>query len=317
MTGATQLYVEQGGTVLIDEATHCAPDALFWIFSASKPFTAVLVHRLVERGELDLDEPIAAHWPGFGRNGKQAITVRQVLQHRTGLVSQLGREGLVMADWNRSVRRAEGYRPEREIGGAPGYLPLSYGFILGELLRRMTGTPLPELLRREVPGLTDTYLGLPDHAWPRHVPLRVEGRLGRLVRSILNRRATRQAVIPAAGVSTTARDLGRFYRALLDNRLLRPDTLAEACRPTDDSGYIRWAQGFQLGASRAPLPSMGRRSGPRTFGHNGSNCCIAWADPDRDLVFAYLTDRVPSREDGARQLVEVADPILERVQLVR
>jgi CubicO group peptidase (beta-lactamase class C family) len=62
---------------------------------------------------------------------------------------------------------------------------------------------------------------------------------------------------------------------------------------------------------------MGRRSSPRAFGHNGSNCCIAWADPDRDLVFAYLTDRVPTREEGARQVSEVADRVLARVKLVR
>ncbi len=318
-----QLYVEQGGRVLVDEAHGCRPDALFWLFSASKPFTAVVVHRLAERGVLDLDEPIAVRWPEFGRHGKGELTVRHVLRHRTGLPAS-GADALAMTSWRRSVRRAENARLEQPPGSGPGYLPLAYGFILGELLQRITTTPMPELLGAEVLtplGLDDTYLGLPDRAWPRAVPLRVDGPAGWLIGGGLNRRRARRAVVPAAGISTTARDLGRFYRALLAGQLLQQSTLDDACRPTSDGerdrhvgAYIRWSEGFQLGGPRtdplAVLP-MGRRSSPRAFGHNGSNCCIGWADPDRDLVFAYLTDRVPARRDGVRRLSAMADRYLD------
>jgi CubicO group peptidase (beta-lactamase class C family) len=319
---AAQLYVERHGTVLVDEAYGCRRTSLFWTFSAGKPLLAVLVHRLAERGELNLDEPVAARWPGFGRYGKGLITPRHLLRHRSGLPARLG-DLLVMTDWRRSVRRAERTRPRWAPGAVPAYLPVSSGFILGELVQRATGAALPGLLAGHIlgpAGLGDTHLGLPGTALPRRVPLHVDGRLGWLVGAALNRRATRRAVIPAAGVSTTARDLGRFYRALLDGTLLRPQTLAAACAPTSDGeldrharAYIRWSEGFQLGGARvAPgaVPPMGRRSSARTFGHNGSSCCIGWADPDRDLVVAYLTDRLEPRRSGALHMAAVADEIL-------
>jgi CubicO group peptidase (beta-lactamase class C family) len=77
---------------------------------------------------------------------------------------------------------------------------------------------------------------------------------------------------------------------------------------------IRWSQGFQLGGGpangRLPVGPMGRLSSPQTLGHNGSNCCIAWADPGRQLVFVYLTDRLTVGHEGARHQGEVADAIV-------
>ena len=73
------------GEVMLDRATGCRPDDLFWIFSASKPYVAMLVHLLAEHGDLSLDDPVARHWPEFGRYGKEAITIRHVLRHRAGV----------------------------------------------------------------------------------------------------------------------------------------------------------------------------------------------------------------------------------------
>jgi CubicO group peptidase (beta-lactamase class C family) len=135
-------------------------------------------------------------------------------------------------------------------------------------------------------------------------------------------------VIPAAGVSTTARDLSTFYRALLDDLggrgpgLLQPDTLAAALRPSSDRqadlwarAPIRWSAGFQLGGVRfgSRTGPMGRTTSAQAFGHNGSNCCIAWADPARDLVFSYLTDRVPRAPAGIRHLAQVSDAVVDAV----
>jgi CubicO group peptidase (beta-lactamase class C family) len=134
-------------------------------------------------------------------------------------------------------------------------------------------------------------------------------------------------VIPAAGVSTTARDLARFYQALLDGGrrngapVLDPRPILEARRPTVRDGEvdrtvklpIRWAQGFQLGGPSGDpgrARPMGRASSPRAFGHNGSNTCLAWADPTRGLVFAYLTDRLSAGSQGARHFSDVSDAVL-------
>jgi CubicO group peptidase (beta-lactamase class C family) len=341
---AAQLCVLRGDRVLVDHAVNCAPDALFWIFSASKPYVAVLVHQLVERGRLALDDPVAAHWPEFGHAGKAAITVRQVLAHRSGLPTAGGFVGdaIAITDWRLSVRRIERAAPRTEPGAVPAYSPLTYGFVLGELVARVTGRPVVDVLRSELLeplGLGDTHLGLPAGHWRRHVPLRIapreRGRLGRLgpvLATAMNTRALRRAVVPAAGISATARDVALFYRAMLDVRAgARPDVLgaaemATALTPTTDGDTdrtsripIRWGLGFQLGGPRPGstwVSPMGSLSTPLTFGHNGSNCCVAWADPERDLVYAYLTDRLTDRSADKAHQVAVADAVLSGVPIV-
>ncbi|TDC78645.1 serine hydrolase domain-containing protein [Streptomyces hainanensis] len=325
---AAQLCVIRGGETVLDHAVGCAPDGLFWTFSASKPYTAVLIHRLAERGALDLDAPITDHWPEFGRHDKAGITLRHVLQHRSGLAtggSALG-DVLTMTDWARSASRIANARRRWPVDSVPAYQYLIFGFLLGEVAQRATGTPFAELFRTELLdrlGVHDTHLGLPDTEWPRHVPLH-----GSLPTRVVNRRSTRRAVIPSAGVSTTARDLAAFYLALLRDdtaeeaapRILSPTALRTARTPSSDGELdrfakapIRWSQGFQLGGPRSDpsrVGPMGRLSSRRAFGHNGSNCCIAWADPDRDLVVAYLTNRMTGRRADLVHLAAVADEII-------
>jgi CubicO group peptidase (beta-lactamase class C family) len=331
-----QLCVIHDDRTILDLAVNCRPDHLFWLFSASKPFVALLVHRLAEQGVIGLDQPVAAYWPEFGQHGKDEITVRHVLQHRSGLpvirgsgsLGALG-DALAMTGWQRSVRNIEQATPRHPPGGGPAYHFVSYGFILGELVQRVTGTPLRDVLGRAFLSplkLTDTYLGLPPRLWSRHVGVRGEGPPGRLTQAVANRRATRQAIIPAAGISATARDVARFYQALLRGgeldgaRVLRPDTIAEAARPSSDGELdqflklrIRWSHGFQLGGpvpGRVTSHPMGDSSGRETFGHNGSNACVAWADPARRLAVAYLTGQVPAGLDRARHPSQVSDAIL-------
>jgi CubicO group peptidase (beta-lactamase class C family) len=97
-------------------------------------------------------------------------------------------------------------------------------------------------------------------------------------------------------------------------------SIAQARTPSSDGETdryvkvpIRWSQGFQLGGPRANLTPLGRLSSPRTFGHNGSNCCIAWADPDRDLVYAYLTNRVRGQATALRHQAALADAVLQEL----
>jgi CubicO group peptidase (beta-lactamase class C family) len=250
---------------VLNEAVGCRPDSLFFLFSASKPMVALLVHQLAERGELALDDRVAAYWPDFGRNGKQDITIRQVLQHRSGLPVARGMavDALVMTDWTASVRALEAATPSFPPGTVPAYHVLSYGFILGELVQRVTGAPVREVLAAELLGplgLRDCYLGLPPAQWHRHIPVSGRGPAEVVTQLMINRRATRQAVIPAASVSATACDLARLYQALLAGgaldgvRVLAPETIRQATAPTSDGVVdrylklpVRWSEGFQRG----------------------------------------------------------------------
>jgi CubicO group peptidase (beta-lactamase class C family) len=307
---SAQLCVLRHGEVVTHQAINCRPDGLFWIFSTSKPYTTMLVHLLAERGVVDLDERVARYWPEFGRHGKNRITIRQVLQHRTGF-STTGtalRDLLTCTNWSRAVHAIEQARPHRQPGSDPAYQFLIFGFILGEVLQRVTGRSFTDLMRQELLGplgVNDTYLGLPSAEWPRHVPVVFRHKGGTIAANGINRLSTRAAVMPSAGISATAYDVARFFQLLLDGgrvggrQLMTAETILAARTPSSNGerdrfchARIPWSYGFQLGGSRGPggVPPFGYRSTRNTFGHNGSNCCVAWADPDRDLAFAYLTN---------------------------
>ncbi|BCJ39593.1 putative lipase LipE [Actinoplanes ianthinogenes] len=321
---AAQLVVLRHGEVVLDRSFGVPRDTPFLLFSAGKPLVALLVHQLAERGALSLDAPLARYWPAFATNNKQDITVRQVLQHRSGLpyVKSLYRDALLAPDWQRSVRALAAAGPHHAPGAAAAYHTLSYGFLLGELVQRVTGRPLREVLHRQVLqplGLRDTHL----NAAPRRVPLRgAPSGPARMLQWAANRRVTRDAVIPAATLSATARDLAVVYQALLDGRaeILSAGGVAAACNPSANGevdrilgNRIRWSEGFQLGGNEGdPLRArpMGRLSSRRAFGHNGSNACLGWADPDRGLVMVYLTNRLEGSPEGSPYQCELSDALL-------
>lgn len=322
-----QLCVLRDGRVVLDRQFGCGADALFWTYSVSKPFVALLVHQLAEQGRLRLDDPVAAHWPEYARYGKDVITVRHVLTHRAGVPFASGgvlRDGLRMANWRRAVQQAQTARPRWAPGTVVAYHMLTYGFILGELVRRVTGDPVRDRLASaflDPLGLPGIHLGLPAALWSRHVPIAARQPRDRVRTMVFNLRRTRQAVVPAAGISACARDLAVFYQMLLDGgrqgdvRVLEPGTIAEARRVSCDGemdqvlGHpARYGQGFQLG-SPGRVRAMGRLASTETFGHNGSNVCNAWADPATGLVFVYLTNRVAGHGEGARHHGQVGDGI--------
>ena len=326
-----QLCVHARGRMVLSESFGCPNDSLFFLFSAGKPLVALAVHLLAQRGALTLDDPVAAYWPDFGQRGKQAITIRHVLQHRGGLPVARGMppDALVMTDWDASVRAIERAEPTYPPGQVVAYHILTFGFILGEVVRRVTGAAVRDFVAGELLGplgVSDVYLGLPPSLWHRHVPVGGRGPAGRVTQLVINRRATREAVIPAASVSATASGLARLYQALLGGGqpVLSPDTIAAATRPSSDGEIdrylhlpIRWSQGFQLGGERpggarvgggyAPMGALARRT---AFGHNGSYVCLGWADPERQVVMAYLTSRLVSRAAGARHMSDISDAVI-------
>jgi CubicO group peptidase (beta-lactamase class C family) len=324
-----QLTIVHRGEVVVDLAIGCGDSALFWLFSAGKPFITVLTERLAERGLLDLDAPVARYWSEFGRSGKEGITLRQVLAHRTGMPTAGSAIGdvLTMPSWARLRRRIVAARPRLDPARGPAYQFVVYGAILGEVLQRVTGRPLAVLLSDEVLAplmLSETFLGLPRDLGHRAVSLRFEGPGGRAAAGFVNRRAVREAVIPSAGVSTTSRDLARFYSGLLASlrgdrgALLSSGTVERMISPTSDGqedlfarAPLRWGEGVQLGGPRpGGSGAMGLATSARAFGHNGSNACLGWADPDRDLVLAYVTDLVPRPAAGVAHLATLSDAVI-------
>ncbi len=324
---ASSIVVMRGDEVVFEQLVGAPPDALFYTFSVSKPFTALAVHLLTEGGRLGLDEPVASYWPEYALNGKGAVTVRQLLTHRGGAPYSTGwavGDALRMADWQASVAAAESARPRYRPGEVVAYGLLSFGFVLGELVRRVDGRPIGQFIEEELTGplgLADTRLGLQPGQWGRRVPLVPGHPVEYLRRSAFNRRAVREAVIPAAGIQTTARDLARFYRVLLSGGggVLAPETIAAARAPSADGeldrviGHsMRWGTGFQLGFPGHVRP-MGTRANESMFGHNGSAVCNAWADPVGDVVFVWLNSVILPRKAGLAHISRLSDVVIEAV----
>lgn len=318
--GPAHLLVEHRGEIVVDHRIGVGPQAAFWPFSVSKIFIAALVWSLIADGTLDPHTPIAEHWPEFASaspaaEAKSAITVMDVLTHRSGLPRPGGpaREILALGDYARNIRQIEAASPIRPPSGRPAYEWLAWGYILGELACRATGTsgirdagrPIAELLRQRVLdpiGARDTFLGLPATERWRAVPMTARGPATLPVATVLNSARVRGAVIPAGGVSTTAHDALRLLRELcaVGERLgLRPEHVAQLTAPSNDGEYdpfagsrTWWGHGVQLGhpaAHAVNASAFGRLTSERAWGHNGSNVATAWHDPDRDLSFVYFS----------------------------
>jgi CubicO group peptidase (beta-lactamase class C family) len=170
-------------------------------FSTTKGVASTLLHMAVDRGLLDYDDRVAQHWPEFGQAGKEHITVRQVLSHQSGLyhIRDMIDHANRMLDWEHMVQAIERTAPIHEPGARTGYHGLTYGFLVGEILRRVTDRPFPELVQEQLAGplqLDGMYVGAPsevlsraaDLIWPRRnligpkMPLSPEdGTMGRLV----------------------------------------------------------------------------------------------------------------------------------------
>src|SRR5208283_2312390 len=140
------------------------------VFSTTKTMTALAALVLVDRGDLDLDSPVAKYWPEFAAQGKAGIKVRHLLSHTSGVSGweqPITREDLY--DWDRSTALLAAQAPWWEPGTASGYHALTYGHLIGEVIRRITGQRLGEFFAAQIAGPlgADFHIGLPPSAFPR------------------------------------------------------------------------------------------------------------------------------------------------------
>jgi CubicO group peptidase (beta-lactamase class C family) len=145
-------------------------------FSTSKGVVSTLLHILADRGLLDYDDPVARYWPEFGQAGKESITIREVLSHRSGLphLRPLVDDGEQILDWGHMVRALERARPGLQPGRRSAYHAFTYGWLVGEVIQRITGRSLPDVLRTELTeplGLDGLYIGAPPEAKERAAEL--------------------------------------------------------------------------------------------------------------------------------------------------
>lgn len=302
------------GRLVVDLWVGLRRDSLMHVFSAVKPVTALCALLLVDRGALELDEPVAEVWPEFAAGGKEAATVRHVLAHQAGVPAlRTPRPTELLYDWEAMTAAVAAEPAWWAPGTAHGEHALTYGHLVGEIVRRVDGRRLSAFLEAEIarPWELDLRVGLGPADRARCVPLvdpggrwsaEVRAEQGDLYRAavdnppglldveILNSDAWRAAEIPAVNGHGDARSLARLYGALAAGgeiggvRLLGADTLAEATR------VQRRGVDEVLGVEQEW--GLGPAIDIDGFGLGGIGGTLAWADPDVGLGFAYVTARM-------------------------
>jgi CubicO group peptidase (beta-lactamase class C family) len=317
-----------GGHADAARARAWTADTIVSVASTTKGMVALCAHMLAERGKLDLDAPVARYWPEFAQAGKEDIPVRWLLSHRAGLPAirrALPAEALL--DWSAMTAALAETAPWWTPGSRHGYHAITFGHLVGEVIRRVDGRTVGAFLREEVTGPlhADFFIGVPESDDARAAvvlpppppaaddttiwdtiladPESVSGRTflnPPRAPDLVNTRAWRAAEIPGANGHTSARGVARVYAALarggeLDSvRLLTPTTIERAIAE-QSSGRdavltvpTRFATGFMLGT---PGGAFECGPGQRTFGHPGHGGSIGFADPDARVGFAYVTNQ--------------------------
>jgi CubicO group peptidase (beta-lactamase class C family) len=320
-----------GGRADAAVAPEWREDTLCMYFSGSKGLCATVMLRLIEAGAIELDAPVAEYWPGFGVNGKEGVLVRHVLSHGAGLPGIRDRLAPAdIVDFDTMIALVERQHLFWEPGSRLWYHPLTYGWICGELVRRVTGLTVGTYLREEIAGPfgLDLWIGLPPEledrvatseladTWPGVATAAPPERISPAdVQAIWrnpehfaeplrwNLPSWRAAEIPAVNGIGTARAMARHYGILamggtLDGtRLLGPEAielgatmLAEGEDPCDGE-FLRFGAGWAL---QTPDKVFGPPE--RAFGHGGAGGSMHGAWPEERVGFSYLPNLM--REDA-------------------
>ncbi|MDF2921300.1 MAG: class beta-lactamase-related serine hydrolase [Paenibacillaceae bacterium] len=325
-----QLSVYYRGELIVDacagtadsrDGKPVAATTLFPVFSVTKGLVATVVHLLAEEGRLNYDRRICEIWPEFGANGKERVTIRHALTHTMGIPGMPDGTSLMdAADWSRMCSAVARMTPDWVPGERMEYHARTFGWVLGEVIRRIAGRPFPQVMREKIClplGIEeDMYAGIPDEAEPRIAILEEPGReesaadslpapvpearlLSPEPRSIplfawMNTPEARRACVPSTNGIMTAQAIARHYAALLPGgvdgiELLPPSRVATATVPLQlqDGVPVNMSLGYRLGASESPMGSR-----PSVFGHGGYGGSIAFADRDCQLAVGLVHNRL-------------------------
>lgn len=345
--GASVCVIRDGETVVdlwggYADAERSRPferDTLVNVFSTTKGMTALCAHRLVDEGRLDLDAPVMSYWPEFAQQGKAEITVRQLISHQAGLPAirePLPQEALF--DWDRMANALAAEKPWWEPGTRHGYHAVTFGWLIGEVVRRITGQSLgtrfaedlarplgadfhigcgPELDERISPlvqgpiVIDEGQAGIFEEILknPEGVAARAFGNPPLLGTTVFNTRPWRAAEIPAANGHASAAGIARIYGELARGELLSTPVLEDArsCQAEGRDEVLplvtKIACGFMLSPDQEPCGPN-----PKAFNHAGAGGSLGYCDPEAKIGFGYAMNNMHTGawlvDPRARRLVD-------------
>ena len=340
--GASVRITVEGHTVVDIWGGHADPhrqrlwdeNQLVNAFSVGKGVTAVVAAQCVARGEISYDTVIASVWPEFGTNGKEHLTLRDLLGHRAGLPAIRKRmpPGAMM-HWTKMTDALATETPWWAPGESHGYHVNTFGFLVGEVLRRATGLTVGQLIARDIaaPLRADIYLGastslhsrMADFEWPGE-PMPEEEPAGlndeQLMQlntyynpsglsgaGVVNTSEWRSAEMPSTNMHASACGVAALYTALAhggsfaDVEILPTAILHEAVTEVSHGDDVvlgrvsRFAHGFQI-----PIPERGFGPNAEAFGHYGAGGSVGFCDPVAKVGFGYVMNQMGPRWQNPR-----------------
>jgi CubicO group peptidase (beta-lactamase class C family) len=299
-------------------------DALQTVFSTTKGIMSIAVAMCAQRGLIDYSEKVATYWPEFAQAGKQDVTVAQLLAHRAGLYTLRDHVSLEDAlNWDTMVSRLAATEPLLPLGSVHAYHAITFGWLAGELVRRVDGRSVTDFVRQEIaePLKAEFFIGLPEALEPRVARLMAHplpsfppdiakimndragpGTKGEAALSLngafapgaFNKPEVHRAQVPGANGIGNARSLAKIYASCISDvdgiRLLTPATVARATTsmtPVDEVDAVLLSQtDFAMGFMRHN--EHYKFTGPEAFGHTGAGGSASFADPTRHLGFSYV-----------------------------
>ncbi len=330
-------------------------DTLASIFSGSKGLTSTCLHLLADRGEIDLDAPVARYWPEFGQAGKERITVAEVLSHRSGVIGPRDRMHWGdVAEWDLVCERLAAAEPWWRPGTAQGYHVVSFGFILGEVVRRVTGRTLGEYLRTEIaePMGVDVHIGLPRAQHHRcaeminkpHIrDVLAEGGAPERPESIAEHPMAALAVamgfapddelgsndltrwrsceFPGTNAHVSALGLATFYNGLAQEKLLSREQMerARVCRGGFDADLVLGPRVADHGWGLGYMLNQRGVAGPNpgSFGHGGSGGSYGFVDLEHRIGYGYVMNYFDATQCNADPRTRALSDEVYRVLGVR
>ena len=309
-----------GGYADAERSRSWERDTIANVYSSTKGIAAVAAAMLVDRGQLDVERPVIDYWPEFGQAGKSEIKVKHLLTHEAGLagVDEELPDGAVL-DWERMIGALERQVPMWTPGEGMGYHAITYGWLVGEIIRRIDGRTCGEFVRDEIAGPlgVDFFIGLPESEDARTADLiaapgtgpigggpqdtlagRALGLAAPRLAGTVNSREWRAAELPAANGHGNGRAMATIYSALAQGGggLLSQEAV-EACGATEYVAREDLVLGFLVRRSLGfILSTAGGRyewgPNPRTFGHSGAGGSLGFADPDAQIGFGYVMNQM-------------------------
>lgn len=303
-------------------------DTLCPVFSSTKAVAAILIARLVDRGKLDYRQTVASVWPEFAQAGKGEITVEQALSHQGGLSGLIHEvDPALWYDWDAACAAIAAQPPLWPPGTASGYHPVTYGYIAGEIFRRVDGRTMGRALKDDLAGPLnlDVWIGLPEAEHPRAAEMLKPSSLPKFGQSndalkaaFLTKWASpggptalwRTVEIPSANGHATAEGLARLMAAFIGGEIVSPQTmrLASAERIFGRDLVLPYDISWGAGLMRN-VPNMIYGPGEATFGHSGRGGSCVFGDPERQVAGAYVMNKESAWLIGdprARRLVNAA-----------